>query len=52
MQTAKVSFDRGQEKEDVVTCTVGYYSARGKDEILPIMTTRMDLKNIMLKEIS
>lgn len=52
MQTAKVSFDKGQEKENVVICTTECYSAIGKDEILTFITTRIDLKNIMLREIS
>ena len=29
-----------------------YYRAIRKDEILPLATTRVDLENIMLKEIS
>ena len=32
--------------------TMEYYSAIRKDEILPFVTTRMDLENIMLSEVS
>ena len=33
-------------------CTMEYYFAIRKDEILPFVTTWMDLENIMLSEIS
>ena len=33
-------------------CTLEYHSAIRKDEILPFVTTQMDLENIMLREIS
>ena len=33
-------------------CTMGYYSAMRKDEILPFATTWMDLENIVLRKIS
>lgn len=32
--------------------TIGYYSATGKEEILPFATTRMALEDIKLSEIS
>ena len=34
------------------TYTTGYYSALTKDEMLPFVTTWMDLENIMLSEMS
>ena len=33
-------------------CTVEYHSAIRKDEILPFVTARRELENIMLSEIS
>ena len=41
-------------KEDGVLCiyTVEYYTAIKKNEVLPFATTWMDLKGIMLSEIS
>ena len=41
-------------KEDGVLCiyTVEYYTAIKKDEVLPFATIWMDLKGIMLSEIS
>ena len=33
-------------------CTMEYYLAMNKNEILPFMTTWMDLKGIMLSEIN
>ena len=33
-------------------CTMEYYSAIRKDEMLPFVTTWMDLENIMLSKIS
>ena len=32
--------------------TIEYYSAMGKKEIPPFVTTRMDLESVMLSEIS
>ena len=41
------------DKEVVVyICTMGYYSAVNKNEILPCATTWMELEGIMLGEIS
>ena len=41
------------DKEDVVYIyTMEYYSAIKKNEILPFLTTWMDLEGIMLSEIS
>ena len=36
----------------VYICTMGYYSAVNKNEILPCATTWMELEGIMLGEIS
>ena len=45
--------DRWMDKEDVVYIyTMEYYSAINKNEILPSVTTWMDLEGIMLSEIS
>ena len=52
METTKVSFDRGLDKEDVAIYTMEYYPAIRKDEILPLATTWMDLENVMLTETS
>ena len=48
-----MSTDKGKDKEDVVYLyTMGYYSAIKKNEILPFVTTWMDLEGIMLSGIS
>ena len=49
-----MSVHRGMAKEDGVLCiyTVEYYAAIKKDEVLPFATIWMDLKGIMLSEIS
>ena len=39
-------------KHDTFIYTVEYYSTMRKKEILPFVTTRMDLEGIMLSEIS
>ena len=54
MDTTEVSSDRGLHKEGVahIYSALEYYSATRKDEKLPFATTRMDLGNIMLSEIS
>lgn len=38
--------------EDVVYLTVEYYSAMRKKEILPCLTAWMNLKGVMLSEVS
>ena len=41
------------DKEDVVyICTMGYYSAITKDEIMPFEATWMNLEIIILNEVS
>ena len=40
------------DKGDVVCMIMGYYSAIKKDEILPFVTTWMNLENIMLSKMS
>ena len=43
------------DKEDMVRvfiCTMDYYSAINKNEVLPFATTRMALEGVMLGEIS
>ena len=41
------------EKEDVVyICTMEYYSAIKKNEIMPFTATQMDLEIIILSEVS
>ena len=46
------SMDEWVKKMCTHTHTMGYYSAIKKNEILPFVTTWMDLENIMLSEIS
>ena len=52
METSEVSFNRWLAKEGAVHIHMEYYSAIGKDEILPFATTWMDLENMVLSEIS
>ena len=40
------------DKEDVAVYTMEYYSVVKKNEILPFVTTWMDLEGIILHEIS
>ena len=40
------------DKEDVDMCTMTYYSAIEKNEILPFVRTWLDLESIMLSETS
>ena len=48
-----MSIDRGMDKEDVVyICTMEYYSAIKKNEIMPFAATWMDLEVVILSEIS
>jgi len=52
METAQVSINRWMAGEDVVYLTVEYYSAMRKKEILPCLTAWMNLKGVMLSEVS
>ena len=55
MEATQVSIRQNEmDKEDVYTYThtMEYYSAIKKNEILPFVTTWMDLEGIMLSEIS
>ena len=38
------------DEEDVLQCTVGYYSAIKNSEIMPFAATWMDLETVMLSE--
>lgn len=38
------------KKTDICTCTMGYYFAHQKKEILPFVTTWIKLEDIMLSE--
>ena len=51
METTKVPFDRGFDKEDLVHIYYGILLNNKKDEILPFVTTWMELENIMLSKI-
>ena len=53
MEAAKMSIDRGMAKEDVVHIyTMEYYSAMRKNGIMSFVATRMDLKIVILSEVS
>ena len=53
MKTTQVSVDEWMDKEDVLYIyTMEYYSTLRKKEILPFVTTWMDLDDNMLSEIS
>ena len=53
MERAQMSIAGCMDKEDVVyVYTMEYYSAIQKNEILPFATTWMELKGIMLSDIS
>ena len=47
-----MSISRQINKEDIFIHTTGYYSAIKRNEILPLVATRMDLEGIMLREMS
>ena len=52
MEEARVSINRWMDKEEVVyICTVRYYSAKKRNEILPFATTWMELEGIVLSKI-
>ena len=46
-----MSIDRGMDK-DVVICTMEYYSAIKKNEIMPFAATWMDLEIVIMSEVS
>ena len=50
METTKVSFNKGLDKEDVVHVYHGILLSHKKDEILPLATTSMDLNNIIINK--
>ena len=52
MKTIKVSFIANWIKKMRYIYTMEYYSAIRKDEIVPFVTTWMDLENLMLSEMS
>ena len=52
METTKVSFNKGLDKEDVVHVYHGILLSHKKDEILPLGTTWIDLENIVLSKIN
>lgn len=52
MEATEVSFTRGPDKEDVVHTHSGLRWSLRKDNLLPFVTTRMDLENSMLCEVS
>ena len=52
METIEVPFNRWLDKEDMVHVYMEYYSAIRKNEMLTFAITWMDLRNIMLSEIS
>ena len=51
METTQLFIDWMNKENMVHTLTVEYYSAMKKKEILPFVTTWMDLEDIMLSEI-
>ena len=55
--TAKIwkqpkSIKRGMDKDVVYISTIEYHSATKKNETLPFVTTQVDLKSIILNEMS
>ena len=52
METTYVSIGRGMDEEDMVHITMEYYSAMKKNEKMLFVTTRMNLKIIILSEVS
>ena len=47
-----MSINRQINKEDIFIHTTGYYSAIERNEILPLVATRVGLEGIMLSEMS
>ena len=52
MEITKVSFSRGLGRKEAVHIYNRILVSHKKDEILPFVTTQMDLENSMLSEIS
>ena len=52
MEATQMSINRKTDKEDVVYVHSGILLSHKKNEILPFVTTWMDLEGIMLSEIS
>ena len=47
-----MSMNRGIDKEDVVHCTLEYYAAIKRNQIVPFPETRGDLKIVIYGEVS
>ena len=52
VEGAKMPFNRGMDKEDVVIYTMDYYSAIRKNNYTTFAATWMQLEEIMLSEVS
>ena len=52
MEKAQMSIDGWMDKDVVCVCVMEYYSAIKKNEILPFVTTWLELEGILLSEIS
>ena len=53
METTQMSIDRGLDSEEVIYIyTMEYYSAIKKNDIMPFTATWMELKTLILSEIS
>ena len=51
MEATSMSIDRGMIKKVWYICTMEYYSAFKKDEMMPTAATWMDLEIIILSEV-